>query len=236
MHVPRLAATLGLSTLATISYAEQTMLEQASLLTPPQFRLSNADATPRYRAASLPAPISTSRADIGFEISATRLTPTQAFRLSDHNSGGIPPLRQMHKDLPFGFDIGASFENLPGNNMQLIGAHARYALVPHSMVLPTIGLRASYSTLNGSDWADVSTRGIDLSLSKGFSLVTPYAGIGSMWVDREAYEGAGWAQAHLQHDKYFVGANFNLRLVNLAVEADRTGDTTSYHAKFGWQW
>jgi hypothetical protein len=236
MHVRRLAAALGLSTLATTSYAEHTLLEQASLLTPSQFRPAAADATPHYRAVGLPAPISTGSADVGFEISATRLTPPQAFRLSSRTSGSTPYSQQVRKDLAFGFDIGASFETLPGSDMQLIAAQARYALVPHSMVLPTIGLRASYSTLNGSDWADVSTRGIDLSLSKGFSLVTPYAGIGSVWVDKDAYDGAAWSQERLHDDKYFVGANFNLRRVNLAVEADRTGDTTSYHAKFGWHW
>jgi hypothetical protein len=238
MHVPRLTVAVGLSILATISYAGHDMLKPASLLVPSQFHLRAADqnAAEPHLLANLPEPISTSSFDVGFEVSATRLTHPPAFRLANHISGGTSYPQQMRKNLPFGFDIGASFETLPGSDLQLIGANARYVLVPHSMVLPTIGLRASYSTLNGSDWADVRTRGIDLSLSKGFSLMTPYAGIGSVWVDSDSYEGTGWAQERLHHDKYFVGANFNLPLVNLAVEADRTGSTTSYHAKFGWRW
>jgi hypothetical protein len=190
-----------------------------------------------YKPVTRPSPLSTSSFAVGFDMSATRLVPAQTYRLP--GMGGIalmPSQAHAHKDLPFGFDIGAFYGQIPGSGLQVFGAEARYALIPDSMVLPTIGLRASYSTLQGSDRLALNTRGIDLSLSKGFSLITPYAGLGSVWVDSDPHEGMGLAREYLHHDKYFIGANFHLQAMNFAVEADRTGDITHYQARFGWRW
>lgn len=239
MFVRRLAAGLGLAALTTTCYAESQHFARLPSLSQPEFRLMSEDlgAALSYKPVA-PSPLGTDGFDLGFEVSATRLTHPQAYNLatgSDRNTLYTPRLH-LHKGLPYGFGIGASFGTLPGSDLRLVGAEARYALVPDNLFLPTLGLRASYSTLRGSDWLEVNTRGVDLSLSKGFSLFTPYAGVGSVWVDSDPYEGLGLARERFHHDKYFVGANFNLRMMNFAVEADRTGDTTSYHAKFGWRW
>lgn len=240
MFVRRLTATLGLSVVALGCYAESQHFARLPSLSQPQFRLMSEDlgAALSYKPITPPSPLGTSGFDVGFEVSATRLTHPQAYQLATDSSRDTlyTPRLHLHKGLPYGFDIGASFGTLPGSDVRLIGAEARYALVPDNLFLPTLGLRASYSTLRGSEWLEVNTRGVDLSVSKGFSLFTPYAGVGSVWVDSDPYEGLGLARERFQHEKYFIGANFNLRLMNFAVEADRTGDTTSYHAKFGWRW
>lgn len=240
MHVRRLTAALGLSVLATTSYAESVHFAKLPSLSQSQFRLSSADVQPvlAKRPLAPAAPLGTSSFDVGYEVSATRLNHPQAYRLTTRGSSDNLPTSRRHlsKDLPFGFGVGASYDTLPGSDLSLLGAEARYALVPDHQFLPTLGLRASYSTLRGSDWLQVNTRGIDFSVSKGFSLFTPYAGVGSVWVDSDPYEGLGLARERFHEEKYFIGANFNLRVANFAVEADRTGDTTSYHAKFGWRW
>ena len=238
MQMRHIAAAIGLGLLATISLAEHSRVASSASLMHSPFRLLSDGTKATLRSAPLlpPAPLSTSGFDTGYGISASRLLQPLAYRLATSSDALHAPGVQIQRALPLGFDVGASFGALPGSEASMIGAEARYALIPDSMVLPTIGLRASYGTLQGSDWLNVNTRGIDLSLSKGFSLVTPYAGFGSVWVDSDAYEGAGLAREHFQHDKYFIGATFNVRLMNFAVEADRTGDTTNYHAKFGWRW
>lgn len=240
MFVRRLAAGLGLLAVATTCYAESQHFGQLPSLSQGQFRLLSADlgAALSHNQLAAPSSLGTDGFGVGFEVSATRLTHPQAYSLatgSDLNTLYAPRLH-LHKGLPHGFGVGASFGTFPGSDVRLIGAEARYALVPDNVFLPALGLRASYSTLRGSDWLEVNTRGVDLSVSKGFSLFTPYAGIGSVWVDSDPYDGLGLARERFQHEKYFIGANFNRRLMNFAVEADRTGDTTSYHAKFGWRW
>lgn len=240
MHVRHFVAAMGLSTLAMTSYAESRHFAQLPSLSQPEFRLLSSDlgAVLSNQPLGHPAPLSTSGFDVGFEVSATRLTHAQTYRLAtDSNRQTLyTPRVHLNKGLPYGFGVGASYSTLPGSDLHMLGAEARYALVPDSAFLPTLGLRASYSTLRGSDWLAINTRGVDFSVSKGFSLFTPYAGVGSIWVDSDPYEGLGLAKERFHHEKYFVGANFNLRVMNFAVEADRTGDTTSYHAKFGWRW
>ncbi len=227
MRVSHLAAAFILSSLSTASLAEA----------PSRFQLF-ADTPASLNSRPVAAlPLSTNSFAIGFDRSAMRPAPSQAYQLTDMNDPALRPTHlQAHKALPFGFDMGVSYGSVPGSDLRLIGAQASYALIPDSMVLPTIGLRASYSTLQGSDWLEMNTHGFDLSLSKGFSLVTPYAGIGSVWMDSDPHEGMGLARERLHQDKYFIGANFHLRVMNFAVEADRTGDTTHYQARFGWRW
>lgn len=239
MQVRHLTAAFGLSTLALTSYAETDRFAQLPSLSQAEFRLVPQDlsSVPGDRHVALPSPLATSGFDIGFEVSAKRLTHPQAYRLTTDSPYALPtPRLHLRKDLPHGFEIGSSYGNLPGSDLSLIGAEASYSLVSKKLFMPTFGVRASYSTLRGNDWLQISTRGVDLSLSKGFSLVTPYAGIGSIWVDSDPYDGSGLTHERFHHEKYFVGANFNVRDMNVAVEADRTGDTTSYHAKFGWRW
>jgi hypothetical protein len=36
-------------------------------------------------------------------------------------------------------------------------------------------------------------------------------------------------------NKYFVGLNMNFAFINVALEADKTGDDTSYGAKLGFR-
>ncbi len=240
MRVYYFAAAFILGLLSAVSHAElahavspdMRPLTRYPLFAGPPALLSPKPATP-------PAPLSTDSFDVGFDISATRLMHASAYSLTGMGGNALPllPSRlQAHTDLPYGFNIGASYGTVPGSDVRLIGAEARYSLIPDSMVLPTIGLRASYSAAKGNNWLEMNTRGVDLSLSKGFSLVTPYVGFGSVWVDSDAYEAMGYARERFHQDKYFVGASFRMYAMNLAVEADRTGDTTHYQARFGWRW
>ena len=51
------------------------------------------------------------------------------------------------------------------------------------MATPALGVRATYSKLNGIDDFDLQTAGIDATISKGFLFLTPYAGAGMLWID-----------------------------------------------------
>ena len=76
---------------------------------------------------------------------------------------------------------------------------------------------------------------VDLSISKGFVMLTPYAGVGQVWVDSSPNAGA-LTQESFTQGKVFAGANLNLGLINFALEADKTGEATSYSLKMGIRW
>lgn len=175
--------------------------------------------------------------DIGFEVSATELEHRGAW--DNASSGSAPrtvyvPKVHIHKGLPAGFDIGASWGTASDSNVDLFGAEVRYALVEGGAVTPAVGLRGSYSKLSGVDQLEVETRGLDIGVSKGFAFFTPYAGIGRVWT--EANPGvATLATEKFSDDKIYVGANINFVAGNLALEGDKVGDTVSYSVKLGFR-
>jgi len=57
-------------------------------------------------------------------------------------------------------------------------AEIRKAIFSGGVATPAVGVRISYSKLSGLDKLEVENKGIDLSISKGFAVLTPYAGIG----------------------------------------------------------
>ena len=86
-------------------------------------------------------------------------------------------------------------------------------------------------TPSGVDQLSLDTRGIDLSISKGFALLTPYAGIGRAWVNSDP---KGIASLHGEKfglNKGFVGVGTKFLVMNVNLEADKTGDVTAYSIK-----
>ena len=144
----------------------------------------------------------------------------------------------VHKGLPLGIDIGAYFTSVMDSNMKSLGGEISYAILKDSTIAPTLAVRGSYTAMAGVDDLDLSTTGLELSVSKGFSMLTPYAGLGAIH-----YQGEGIGVDNYKFEsesdtlaKYFLGVNFKMGLVNFAAEADKTGETSSYSAKFGLRW
>ena len=176
---------------------------------------------------------------IGLEVTATKLAHPEV--LDRAVSGGDAPRTLMvpklhvHKGLPFGIDVGAMYSAIPNTNIKLMGAEVRYALVEGGVAMPAVGLRASYTTIRGVDQLDLNTTGVDISISKGLTFFTPYAGVGIVRTQSTPNGVPGLVRTTFNQNKMFVGANFNFALVNIAVEADRTGDASSYGAKLGFR-
>lgn len=176
--------------------------------------------------------------DIGVEVTATDLAHPEVLDRAvsgDAPSTLVVPKLHLHKGLPFGIDVGVSYAQVPGSNIKLVGAEVRYALVQGGVATPAVGLRASYTSLRGVEQLDLDTTGIDVAVSKGFAFITPYAGVGLVRVNSKPNDVPGLSKTSFTENKVFVGANINFALLNIAVEADRTGDATSYGAKLGWR-
>ena len=141
----------------------------------------------------------------------------------------IPTLR-LNKGLPFGFDVGGLYATVPGSDISFWGLEGRYAFLKGGIAEPAIGIRGSYTKLSGVSQLDMSTKGVDISASKGFLVLTPYIGAGRVWVTSEPHV-LGLSKETLGLNKVFVGAGFHILLFNVNAEYDRTGVSNAYSLK-----
>src|SRR3569623_1709899 len=173
--------------------------------------------------------------DVGLEVTATEIQAEQA--RGQASSGGddstmLVPKHHVIKGLPHGIDVGACYSAVPDSNINLWGGELRYALLKGGTLSPAGALRGTYTKLSGVDQLDFDTKGIEASISKCFAMLTPYAGIGRVWID-SSLNVSTLSSESFQQNKFYVGANLNLALINLALEYDHTGDDNTYGAKLG---
>lgn len=176
--------------------------------------------------------------DLGVAVTGTTLK--NAVLLSKASSGESVPKTlpiatvRAHKGLPFDFDVGVSYSAVPDTDIRLWGGELRYAILPGSTLVPAVAIRASASRLDGIEQWKFKTYGADVSVSKGFAIFTPYAGVGQVWAVSTPNV-PGLTEEKFNQTKAFVGVNINVG-VNFAFEYDNTGGINSYSAKFGFRW
>lgn len=107
--------------------------------------------------------------------------------VSDGNASSHLTVSQIsaRKGLVHGFDIGAAYSWDTSGDLSIFGGEVRKSLIEGSTLMPAISVMGHYSLLNGVDDIDLSAYGVDLGISKGFAIFTPYAGIGQVWYDGE---------------------------------------------------
>lgn len=232
---------LAVATLLAVPLSAQaeTNFEALDLLTPTQFRQLSQDLTAAlsYKPLAPGEPLGVTGFDLGFEISATGLEHTAAFDIA--NTGAsvdtlVIPKLHLHKGLPLGIDLGAFYAAVPDSEISLWGAELRYALVQGGVATPAVAIRSSYTKLTGVDQLDFDTVGLDLSISKGFAFLTPYVGIGRVWAHSNRKTATSLSDEP-EVSKLFGGINMNFTFINVALEADKTGDATTYSGKIGWR-
>ncbi|MGQ0835654.1 MAG: hypothetical protein ACT4O5_12190 [Gammaproteobacteria bacterium] len=196
-------------------------------------------ATLSYKPLTPAEPLGITGFDIGIAATGTRLEHVAAFdqasSSSDFPSTAPVPSVRIHKGLPLNIDVGLMYSTVPDTNLRSWGGELRYAVVGGNVALPAIGIRAAYTKLTGVDQLDFDTRSVDVSISKGFAIFTPYAGVGRVWASATPDASTGLSAVSPSLNKVFIGGNLNFGLLNLAVEADRTGDADSYGVKVGFR-
>lgn len=141
------------------------------------------------------------------------------------------------KGLPFGIDVGAFVADVPDSNVSLYGAELRYALAEGGVATPAIGIRLSYTKLEGVDELDFDTKAVDLSISKGLTFITPYVGVGRVFSTAtpngifSTAEARDLKEADINENKFYGGVRFALLLLNVTAEIDQTGDNSSYNLR-----
>src|SRR3990172_1066378 len=149
--------------------------------------------------------------DIGIEVTGAKISTGQWEKaISDANPPDYLILPKIHvqKGLPFGIDVGAVF----------------------SIVSPAVALRGTYTTLSGVDDLDASTYSLDASVSKGFGPLTPYGGIGQVWINTEENAGLGLDDVSTSATKLFVGTKLKILLLSIVLQADFS-DVNMYSAR-----
>ncbi|MCC6542901.1 MAG: hypothetical protein IT392_00165 [Nitrospirae bacterium] len=174
--------------------------------------------------------------DVGVEMTATKIDSGSSVwkkAVSDGNPPDYILLPRIHaqKGLPFGIDVGAVFAALPGSNIKLYGGELKWAVLKGSIISPAVAIRGSYTTLAGVDDIDVSTYGLDASVSKGFGPITPYGGIGQVWVHAsESVNFLDFDSVSTSATKLFVGTRLSLLFLSFAIQADFS-DVNMYSAR-----
>jgi len=238
--IRRLFALLILSLGGLALPAQAVDLDTIGSLNQAEFRLLSDDlgAALSYKPILPAEPLGITGFDLGIEVSVTQLQNTAVFSQAASNESIntlVLPKLHIHKGLPFGLDFGASYSAVPDSNIKVWGAEVRYAILKGGTATPALAMRGSYSALEGVNQLKLTTTGVDVSISKGFALLTPYAGIGKLWVNSTPDASTGLAPEDFDLNKVFIGLNMNLAVLNIAVEGDKTGEATSYGIKFGWR-
>ncbi len=237
-----------LALLCTLGVAQPAMAASITALgslTQPEFRTLSEDlgSALSYKPLTPAAPLGTTGFDMGIEVTQTDMSKSSQLWSKITNGGSsisnlyVPKL-SIDKGLPLGIDIAAFYSKIPTTNISLYGGELRYAILPGGIAQPAVSIRGSYTKLGGVDQLSLDTKGLDISISKGFASFTPYAGIGEVWVNSSAnvpgVGGVALSQSFTQ-GKVFAGANLNLGFTNLAAEVDKTGGTRSISMKLGFR-
>ena len=217
--------------------ARATDLDDLQSLGQRQFQtlVENVGAATHYKAISSAEPLGVIGFDVAVELSVTEIDD----EIFDIASGGsfelsrfLLPRIHVHKGLPFGVDLGAFYTAIPDTDFKALGAELKYAFLEGSTLTPAVAFRAHYSVIQGVDELDLTNAGLELSISKGFLMLTPYAGIGVVRTTGTPNDVPELREESVDLEKVYVGMNINLGF-NVGIEADRTGDYTTFSLKTG---
>lgn len=232
-------AAVALLAVASISAQAADEIDNLGGLAQNEFKKLSEDlaAATSYKALTPAEPLGITGFDVGIEVTQTQMANEEVFDIACSGCGEdsitIPKLH-AHKGLPMGFDVGFMYASTSSTDLTLMGAELRYANIEGGMATPAVATRLTWSRLDGVSDLDMQTVGIEATVSKGFAMFTPYAGVGHNWVTSEP-DVAGLSDEEFTQGKYYVGMNMNFLAINFNFEMDRTGDSTTYGAKAGFR-
>ncbi len=225
--------------LAIVQPALAANISTLGALNQSEFRILSEDlgAALSYKPVTPAESLGVTGFDMGIGVTQTDTSKSAQIWNTATNGGGsvsklyLPKLH-IAKGLPFGIDIAAAYSRIPSSNITLLGAEVRYAIVEGGVATPAIALRGAHTKLSGVDQLALNTNSLDVSISKGFAMFTPYAGVGRVWVTSTP-NGTSLSEEKFTQSKIFVGGNLNFGITNFAAELDKTGGIQSISLKLG---
>ena len=128
----------------------------------------------------------------------------------------IIPRLHVQKGLPANIDVGVYYSKIPDSVIWLWGANIKYSLIAEDNVMPTVVLSGSYSKIEGTH-IHMNTQGIDLSVNKKLLLLTPYAGVGQIFIDSSSFDLAH-TREKLTETRIYGGLKISLGIIDLTAE------------------
>ena len=136
------------------------------------------------------------------------------------------------KGLPFGIDIGAMYSQVPGTDAKLYGGEVRWAPWEGGVATPAVAVRGTYVKLTGEDDLKADAQTLDVSISKGFLLVTPYAGVGYVWGSvNPADRFVSLETVDVEKSRFFAGARLSLGFLEVTPEYEKLGSSDVYNLR-----
>jgi len=169
--------------------------------------------------------------DIGIEGTGVSINKNASYiQKAVTNPGDVPstiPEAKAHVQVGLPvvpIDLGIVYGASPNNtNYKFIGYEIKWAFLRGGTIAPAVAIRGAYTKLSGIDIFDISTKSLDLSISKGFAILTPYAGIAEVWITNTPNTNVPvppLSTENITETKGFVGCKLSFGLVNLVAEAD----------------
>lgn len=215
-------------------------VDRIDTLSQSEFEVISKDLTAvfSYKAGAPAEPLGVAGFDMGVAVTVTDLGNRAVWDKAV--SGGMTtltvPKLYLQKGLPFDIDIGAYYFTVANSNLEAWGGEIKYAILDGSTAMPAVAVRGSVTSLFGADQFTLNTRAVDLSISKGFFMLTPYAGVGRVWSTNTPEgnaAGAGLREVDHSENRTFIGLSFAPGIINMAVERDSVGGISSYNVKLG---
>ncbi|MDO8264387.1 MAG: hypothetical protein Q7T21_14355 [Gallionella sp.] len=214
-------------------------IDTLQLLTQSEFKLFSEDlgAALSYKSATPAEPLGITGFELGVGATSTEMKNPQLWTKATGSElkTMILPKLYVYKGLPFNIDVAAFYSAVPSTNIKLTGFELRYAILEGGVASPAVAVRGAITKLSGVNQLSLGTKNLDVSISKGFAIFTPYAGVGSVWVDSTPNAAGSLTKETFRQSKIFAGANINMGFSNFVIEYDKTGSSTSYGAKLGFR-
>jgi hypothetical protein len=177
---------------------------------------------------------------IGFDLGISANRANLNSILKDIDSAGVSALDSVslhaNKGLPLGFDVGVNYS--VSALLSTLNATVNYAILDGGMATPAVAIKGSYTTTADSEVIDFSSYGVDLGVSKGFSMLTPFASLGMVNGSVKTKSGAiqGFNSSYSETTlRYAIGANVNIFIGDLLLAYNKVGEVPNISAKLGFR-
>ena len=229
-----LPVILAIASLAFTAQASAADLTNFSVLSQNEFLALSKDlaAATSTKAIEPATPLGITGFDVSGAASVTKTQASSAWQSvsGDSTDNLVQTKLMISKGLPGGWDVGGFISKINSTNVSVTGIHAKYALLEGNVITPAIAVRGSYSRIGGVSGMDLNNSGLDVLISKGFVGFTPYAGVGTVYSNASA---TGKGNESFSQSKAFAGVSWNILLLNLSAEYDRTGKNSTVGLKAG---
>lgn len=125
------------------------------------------------------------------------------------------------KGLPFGIDLGASYGQVLDGDLKLFSGEVSWAILDGGVATPALGLRGTVSRTSGSDVYDLDQVGLELELSKGFAVLTPFVGAGVVRSESTFERPGSQLSVDSTDTVVYGGVIINLLIPKLVIEVEQ---------------